>query len=155
MTILMIFALAAAAAGAVIWLRRTTATVEQAAAPQVAPPRNVLRPTQHIDTQKLRAVTMHTTTRVWEFCAPEGACEMGRRAHGRRIEVDTGTELPSHRCGMVECHCHYRPVADHRAAERRSGDERREALRFEDNEDRRRGRLPRRHLNTWTDTPSR
>jgi len=160
MTTLTILALAAAAAfGAYFWLRRAVAFAEAEAAPA---PRAELRPTQHLDTQRLRAIPMprptsqtKSRTKVWEFVAPSGSCEDGRRRHGRRIELDLGTELPLHRCGLTECHCHYRPVADHRGGERRTGHERREELRFDASPDRRHVDKARRHLNTWTDAPTR
>ena len=156
MTTLTILALAALAAfGAYFWLRRAVAFADEA--PVSAPVRAELRPTQHLDTQRLRAIAMPRPkqTKVWEFVAPSGACEQGRRRNGRRIELDIGTELPLHRCGLTECHCHYRPVADHRGGERRTGNERREELRFDASPDRRHTFKPRRHLNTWTDAPTR
>lgn len=145
---------AAAAAGAVFYLRRAVVLAEQTPTQRVET-RAELRPTQHIDTQRLKAISMKKQTKVWEFNAPQGSCELGRRQQGKRIEIELGAELPSHRCGMTECHCHYRPVADHRAGERRSGDERRDFLRFETKDDRRSSVKPRRHLNTWTDAPRR
>lgn len=152
---LTILAFAVAAFGAYFWMRRAVAFADQAPA-AVATARAELKPTRYLDTHKLRAIPLHQgRTKVWEFVAPSGACEFGRRAHGRRIEVEIGAELPSHRCGMTECHCHYRPIDDKRGAERRSGDERRDALRLEIRSDRRSTIKPRRHLNTWTDAPMR
>ena len=155
MTTLTILALAAAAAfGAYFWLRRAVAFAD--ATPVTV--RAELRPTQHLDTQRLRAIPMPRATKqtkVWEFVAPSGSCEDGRRRNGRRVELDVGAELPLHRCGLTECHCHYRPVADHRGGERRTGSERREQLRFDANPDRRHGEKARRHLNTWTGAPMR
>ena len=157
MTTLTILALAALAAfGAYFWLRRAVALAD--AAPVTGSThRAELRPTQHLDTQRLRAIPMPRAkqTKVWEFVAPSGSCEDGRRRNGRRIELDIGAELPQHRCGLTECHCHYRPVADHRGGERRTGNERREQLRFDANPDRRHGEKARRHLNTWTGAPMR
>lgn len=90
------------------------------------------------------------------FCAKRiipapAACQAVRQQAGTLYAGDAALPaLPLHGCDRAHCSCRYESVAERRCGERRSGVDRRAALRFElQKPDRRSGRDRRRNHSGW------
>lgn len=71
---------------------------------------------------------------------PARACEAVRPLHGRCYALTHLPELPVKGCTRTDCECQLTPLIEHRTgSERRSGQERREDVRFDAPSDRRSG----------------
>lgn len=72
--------------------------------------------------------------------SPETACEAVRKLESQRYRKEVAPDLPLKQCDKPNtCSCRYKMVANRRIGERRSGDDQRESIRFEENP-RRKGR---------------
>lgn len=71
---------------------------------------------------------------------PEDACEAVRKLESQRYRKDVAPDLPLKQCSKpASCSCRYKKVSDRRIGERRSGNDQRESIRYEENP-RRKGR---------------
>ena len=81
---------------------------------------------------------------------PKRACEYARRIAGKTYEPEQAPKLPLAGCGVIECRCRFEHSAEQRAKARREKDERRDMIRFE-TKDSRRKNSDRRKTNTrWS-----
>lgn len=90
---------------------------------------------------------------VWEFLAPNlsTACVYARNNAGVRRKKADCIALPLPDCGSETCACHYRPVFEQRRSHRRKDHDRRESVRFDDTEDRRKATDRRKDVKQWQD----
>ncbi|HXG29617.1 MAG TPA: hypothetical protein VNJ47_12315 [Nevskiales bacterium] len=71
---------------------------------------------------------------------PEGCCEAARQLQSHRFDKTYAPALPLENCDRrLQCRCRFQLVADRRIGERRSGHEKRDSIRYEENP-RRKGR---------------
>ena len=81
---------------------------------------------------------------------PKCACEFARRIVGKTFEPDDAPKLPLAGCGLIECRCRYDTVTERRGKVQRKAEERRDLIRFE-TKDNRRKETDRRKSNTrWS-----
>ncbi|HEY8012036.1 MAG TPA: hypothetical protein VIE67_13680 [Rudaea sp.] len=77
------------------------------------------------------------------------ACDLARYQAGKTFEAASAPPLPLPGCSRAACRCHYERVADRRRGQRRSGDDRREVIRFQTEGDRRKNPDRRRSNRPW------
>jgi hypothetical protein len=71
---------------------------------------------------------------------PEGCCESARQLESHRFDKAYAPALPLENCDRrTQCRCRFQPVPDRRIGERRTGHEKRDSIRYEENP-RRKGR---------------
>lgn len=71
---------------------------------------------------------------------PARACQRANALDGQRFALGKGPSLPLAGCEQTQCDCRYQDLVDQRGGlERRSGNDRREQVRFEERKDRRSG----------------
>ena len=81
---------------------------------------------------------------------PKCACEFARRIAGKTFEPEQAPKLPLAGCGLIECRCKWSTVTERRSKVQRKTEERRDMIRFEA-KDNRRKETDRRKSNTrWT-----
>ena len=81
---------------------------------------------------------------------PTCACEYARRLVGKTFAPDDAPKLPLAGCGRVECACRFIKTTERRSKARRESTDRRDEIRFE-MKDNRRKETDRRKPNTrWT-----
>jgi hypothetical protein len=78
------------------------------------------------------------------------ACEKAQKFADKTFLVADAPKLPFNDCGRVDCRCRYERVGNRRKGERRASDhDRRDAIRFEMKDDRRKGKDRRKTNNLW------
>jgi hypothetical protein len=87
---------------------------------------------------------------VLHIPANSNTCEGARLLEGRKLDPKDAPPLPLQSCGSVNCPCRYERVAKRGGGERRGESARRESIRFETKEDRRKRADPRKGNATWT-----
>ncbi len=92
---------------------------------------------------------------AWEFLAPNlsTACSHARNNAGTRKKSQDCPQLPLTGCGTDTCLCHYRAVYDSRKQQRRAKYDRRDSIRFLENDNRRFADERRKDQSDWHDTP--
>ncbi len=85
------------------------------------------------------AIVNHPNIIAWEFQAPNlsTACDYARNHASVRKKAKDCASLPLVDCGSANCICHYRPIYESRKNQRRNTQDRRNAFRFDNQEDRR------------------
>jgi len=78
------------------------------------------------------------------------ACEGAQLLAGKKLEQKDAPPLPLRSCGSVNCQCHYERVAKRGGGERRGESARRDSIRFETKEDRRKKSDRRKGNALWT-----
>jgi hypothetical protein len=95
----------------------------------------------------------HANILAWEFLAPNlsTACNYARNHAGLRKKAQDCAALPLSDCNSTTCKCHYRPIFDSRKRQRRQDLDRRNAIRFDAGEDRRKLEDRRANQPNWQD----
>ncbi len=104
-----------------------------------------------------RVVTKKPTVPSWGkrlVVDRSAACQTARILAGQCFPNAQVPSLPLKGCGNAACRCVFEPVTDRRSGdERRTGSERRDQIRFEDDKDRRSGKSRRKDEHyTWHST---
>lgn len=89
---------------------------------------------------------------VWQFQVPDQAhaCAAAIALDGHRVGAESASPTPLPQCDRNDCHCSYRLLPEQRKGPRRSGEERRELVRFEVKKVDRRKNDGRRKEDGWT-----
>ncbi|HZP67363.1 MAG TPA: hypothetical protein VFB32_13765 [Rudaea sp.] len=80
------------------------------------------------------------------------ACEFARAITGKSYSAEDAPKLPLAGCGVIACRCSFERITDRRRKNRRADEERRELIRFE-TKDGRRKQSDRRKQNTRWNGP--
>ncbi len=129
----------AAVLGAIFVVLRLRGSGERSAAPPRALDRHT--PTASLASRNRTMAVLHVPDMA-------SACDFARHQAGTACESANAPALPLPGCTRVNCQCHYERVLDRRRGERRSGEERRDAIRFPDS-DRRENPDRRRSVRPW------
>lgn len=79
------------------------------------------------------------------------ACDSARKIVGRTFDAASAPQLPVPGCNQPDCQCRYERAVNRRRGERRVHD-RRDAIRFEEESDRRKNPDRRRESRAWSKT---
>jgi len=78
-------------------------------------------------------------------------CESARKLMGGQYTFDEAPELPLPGCDSAMCTCQFNGLRDRRGRTRRTGNDRRENIRFDKDHPERRNRRGRRRSDRWND----
>ncbi|MGH8122271.1 MAG: hypothetical protein ACREPT_05820 [Rudaea sp.] len=109
----------------------------------VEPPRPAARHTP------LPAVRRERTMAVLHVPDMASACDLARHQAGKTFEAASAPPVPLPGCSRADCRCHYERVVDRRRGERRTGEDRREVIRYQIEGDRRKNPDRRRLNRPW------
>ena len=101
-------------------------------------------------TRKQPAATNAPAALVLRIPPNARVCEGARLLADRKLDPADAPPLPLSSCGSLNCPCRYERVAKRGGAERRGESARRESIRFETKEDRRKKADPRKGNASWT-----
>lgn len=89
---------------------------------------------------------------VWQFQVPDQthACAAAIALNGHRVGAESASATPLPQCDRNDCRCNYRLLPEQRKGPRRSGEERREQVRFDIKKVDRRKNDGRRKEDGWT-----
>ena len=102
----------------------------------------LLRPPQARNAPPGKASTAPRREPLLQIALPEtgNCCAAAHKIETRRFQKEHAPPLPLADCSMkAGCHCRYQLVPDRRMGDRRTGDDKREAIRFEENPRREQG----------------
>lgn len=81
---------------------------------------------------------------------PDCACENARKFADKIFVLGNAPQLPFKGCMQADCRCRYQPITNRRTrGEQRKNASRREQIRFDTKDDRRRGKDRRQTNNVW------
>ena len=96
-----------------------------------------------------RPAVSRSTSVTLRIPSAGSVCERARRLAGRTLDAADAPKLPLQDCARVDCRCRYEPLSERRRKTQRADNERRELIRFETKEPRRKTPDRRKRNTTW------
>jgi len=91
----------------------------------------------------------HPTSVTLRIPSVGSVCERARRLAGRTLDAAEAPKLPLQDCARIDCRCRYEPLSERRRKTQREESDRRDLIRFETKEPRRKTPDRRKRNTTW------